>query len=110
MNLTNLEKLKTKEYREQIVGNHQLFLQFMKENNIDSCYDFQTNDCNGGCQGASDCIIAKWYRDEISEPSEMDIRRDKYNTWINSMIFDEAVKGIDFSDMKAEVLGSIRRI
>ena len=40
-----------------------------------SCYDRQKHTCGGGCQGASDCIMAQWYRDQKeSKPTKKEMK------------------------------------
>lgn len=70
---------------------------------LDSCYNPETHDCDGGCQGASNCLMAQYFRGEIKEPKPSKVRRSKIDGVKLTEKLDYIWNNIDWSELNEKV-------
>lgn len=70
--------------------------------NIFDCYDIETGECDGRCQGCSDCLIAESYRNDEDPPTKEQMleymekaikEKEEFQKW-----FDEISKDPEFKN------------
>ena len=66
---------------------------------LDNCYNPETHDCDGSCQGASDCLFAKYFRDEIKKPKPFAMRCIKVDGVKFTEKIDDIWNSIDWSEL-----------
>lgn len=89
------------------------YINYFKAEDIDvineSCYDVARNTCDGGCQGCSDCLLAKYYREGINKkPTRKQMMISKIESHKFSKAIDEMIAKLTPED-KEEMYKSIHR-
>jgi hypothetical protein len=64
------------------------------------CYNFETKDCDGRCQGCSDCLLAKYFRGERkNKPTNLTMLKDYYLGKQFVCCLKYATKDIDWNEV-----------
>lgn len=99
-----IERLKDKFDTNKHARTIESYNEFMKNHKrAESCYTAETNDCSGSCQGASDCLLARYYRGEIKKPKAINIRKSKVESVKRYEEIEKAFSKIDVSELKKEI-------
>lgn len=85
---------------------------FKKNYQIDwdkHCYDPEKDNCTGGCQGASDCLLAQHFRGDIDErPSKKELINYFLESKHTSLHFEKFMESDEGKKMKEEIMAELR--
>lgn len=99
--ITNFkDRLDTRKWA-KTVGSYNAFMS--NHGRLDNCYNPETHDCSGGCQGASDCLLAKYFREEIKTPTQFKMRCSKIEGVKFSEELDRFTALIDWTEFNEKM-------
>ena len=100
------DKLDTKRWA-KTVDSYNAFMS--NHGRFDNCYNPKTHDCDGSCQGATDCLFAKYFRDEIKKPTPFEMRCREINGVKFTEELDRFTASIDWTEFNEKMKEVLNR-
>lgn len=74
------------------------------------CYNPESHNCTGGCQGASDCLLAQHYRGELKErPTKEEMIERVYRQEYSSISFDKFMETDEGKEITRQLKEDIKK-